>query len=101
MARNKKKWLAAGAAVLGAAIAFATAGCRNDKRSRAVHGEIFPRDEAVRPVDRFVDVQSAAAARADGTLNAYHFDAGGDLNTLGRTKLDMMLRDDNAATHVV
>jgi hypothetical protein len=46
-------------------------------------------------------VQSAAAARSDATLNNYHFDRGGALNSLGRAKLDLMLKDDEASLPMV
>jgi hypothetical protein len=86
-------------ALLGAAcgaLVGAAAGCQNDP-NHPIHGELFPPDEAVRPVDRAVEVQSAAAARSDATLNNYHFDRGGVLNSLGRAKLDLMLKDDDAS----
>ncbi len=86
---------AAGGAALGMA-----AGCRN-KADRAIHGELFPPDEQVRPVDRMVEVQSASAARRDATLNALHFDRGAALNSLGRAKLDLMLRDDDESLPLV
>ena len=45
--------------------------------------------EQVTPV---FEAQAARGARHDGTLYAHHFD-GGNLNSLGRDKLDLMLRD--------
>lgn len=90
------------AAVLAAAGIFSAAGCQRDgQRAQVIHGETFQPDGAPRPVDRFVHVQSAAAARADATLNSAHFDGAADLNSLGRAKLDLMLRDDNAASPFV
>ena len=86
----------AGGAVLGLA-----AGCGGGAADQANHGEMFPPDEEVRPVDRMVEVQSAAAARADATLNAYHFDRGAALNSLGKAKLDLMLRDDDESLPLV
>ena len=89
-------------ALLAAAAIFLVAGCQRDgRRAQVIHGETFPPDGAPRPVDRFVHVQSAAAARADATLNGAHFDGAADLNSLGRAKLDLMLRDDNAASPFV
>lgn len=97
-------------ALLGAAAVLAAAsavGCQNDRdgaratRPRVVHGEQFPAEGQVRPVERFVHVQSAAAARSDATLNADHFDGRGSLNSLGRRKLDLMLHDDSAPPLVV
>ena len=90
------------AALLAAAAVSAAAGCGGDgPRPRVIHGETFQPDGAPRPVDRFVHVQSAAAARSDATLNAAHFDGTADLNSLGRAKLDLMLRDDSAAAPFV
>jgi hypothetical protein len=88
--------------VLGVVLATAlfVGGCQNDNRDgsarRVIHGESFQADGERRDVDRFIDVQSAAAARIDGTLTSAHFDADGGLNSLGRRKLDLMVRDDAA-----
>ena len=62
---------------------------------------MFPGDGDERAVDRFVKVQSASAARADATLNDHHFDRGGELNSLGRAKLDLMMKDDEASLPMV
>ena len=87
---------AALAAVLGAA-----AGCQNDNGNADIHGTSFPKDGEPRAIDRFVQAQSAAAARADATLSNAHFDHDGGLNSLGRAKLDHMLRDDEASWPLV
>ncbi len=72
-----------------------TAGCQsNDKKPKTLHGEDFP-DERDLTVSRFEEVQAATAARKDATLRAPEFDAG-ELNSLGRSKLDLMLKDDDA-----
>ena len=84
---------------VGAVIGFAT-GCQG-KPDHAIHGEMFPGDNEIRPVDRAVEVQAAAAARNDSTLNAYHFDRGAALNSLGKAKLDLMLRDDDESLPLV
>jgi len=84
----------------GAAVCLA-AGCQNDRHNHAMHGELFPPDEQVRPVDRAIDVQAAAAARSDATLYTYHFDRSAALNSLGKAKLDLMLRDDDDASPLV
>lgn len=78
-----------------------TSGCQRDRDAGAAYGDRFPADDQVRPVDRFIHVQSASAARADATLNDAHFDGRGALNSLGRQKLDFMLRDDDAAAPLV
>lgn len=90
-------------ALLGALAAVASLqGCQKDNGAgQVVHGETFPADEEARAVDRFVQVQSAAAARTDPTLNASHFDGGRGLNSLGEQKLDLMLRDDDRRRPVV
>ena len=86
--------------VAGGAVIGLAHGCQS-KPDQAIHGEMFPGDNDVRPVDRMVEVQAAAAARTDSTLNAYHFDRGAALNSLGRAKLDMMLRDDDETLPLV
>ena len=98
-----------GAPALLGALALATAaGCRAGRDSGAAtgapggrdparvtsHGERFPADGEIRPVHRFVRVQSAAAARSGAMLHPHHFDDAGDFNSLGRRKLDLMLQDD-------
>lgn len=80
-------------------LVLAMLGCRRDRGN--AYGEKFPTDDEPRAVDRFVQVQSASAARADATLTAHHFDGRGALNSLGRQKLDLMLRDDDAADPLV
>ena len=87
-------------AALGAAALLAVAGCHNEQNTDATFGQ-FAADGQERAVDRFGQVQSAAAARADATLNGYHFDNGRDLNSLGRAKLDGMTRADVAPPLVI
>ncbi len=55
----------------------------------------FPEEGSFRPHQRMADIQRANGARADGNLYAVHFtdDA---LNSLGRSKLDAMLRDEES-----
>lgn len=81
----------------------ATAGCgKNRGQERGtLHGERFLADGAPRPVNRFADVQSATGARLDGTLYACHFDGPSGLNSLGRRKLDLMLKGDAAPPMIV
>src|SRR5213592_1110073 len=98
--RTKKIIRLALLGVAGGAVIGLAAGCQSGP-DRAIHGEMFPADEQVRPVDRMVDVQSAAAARSDATLNDSHFGRGASLNSLGRARLDLMLRDDDDATPLV
>lgn len=69
-------------------------GCQSDKDEvgdgRA--GEDFLRDDETSAVTRIADRQTAAGARTDATLRAYHFTHAG-LNSLGREKLDFILAD--------
>src|SRR5205085_6193394 len=90
-------------ALAGALAIVTIAGCQRDRAGdRAeIYGESFPADGEPRALDRFAQVQSAAAARTDATLGPEHFDGRGSLNSLGRQKLGLMLRDDDAAPMVV
>ena len=106
--RPSRVALAGAAALLAAAT---VAGCRSNHDASATdthapdrsarHGEQFARDTDPRPVDAFVSVQSANGARSDATLTVDHFDARGALNSLGRHKLDAMLRADEPAPLLV
>ena len=59
----------------------------------------FSAEGVVRAPQRMAEIQRSAGARHDGNLYAAHFtdDA---LNSLGRAKLDAMLRDDEAVRPV-
>jgi hypothetical protein len=59
----------------------------------------FPQAGTIRSHERMADIQRANGARGDGNLHAAHFtdDA---LNSLGRAKLDAMLRDDESVRPV-
>src|SRR3954453_19148544 len=89
-------------APLAAAFAVATAaGCQQHKQPDArVNGADFRPEGETRSVQRFTEVQMAAGARTDATLRTYEFDCG-DLNSLGRQKVDLLLKDDNACTPLV
>ncbi len=91
---SARRRIGAGLGIACAAALFLR-GCQNDRR--VIHGETFPADGEKRDVDLLIDVQSAAAARADATLTAAHFDGDGGINSLGRQKLDLMLRDDEGS----
>src|SRR5688572_22529468 len=71
------------------------AGCQR-KDIEVVRGEDFRPESERRSVAYFVEAQAASGARADATLRPYHFN-GAELNSLGRAKLDLMLKDDEAA----
>lgn len=76
------------------ALAACGGGCQSDKDEVADGraGEDFLRDDETSAVTRIVDRQTAAGARTDATLRAYHFTHAG-LNSLGREKLDFILAD--------
>ncbi|HEX2972528.1 MAG TPA: hypothetical protein VHP11_09345, partial [Tepidisphaeraceae bacterium] len=65
------------------------AGCRSSNKPE---GEIFLPEGQVRDVDRMAAAQAAAGARADAMLYPRHFD-GGELNSLGQSKLHLMVAD--------
>src|SRR6476469_4930405 len=90
---NAMAWLAAALVVLGAG------GCKStpekdDTAPKAkvdVHDE-FRQDAENERVTRFVDIQSSNGARNDAMLYPSHF-TGGHLNSLGRSKVLLMLED--------
>src|SRR5438270_3508463 len=84
--------LIAGSSML---IALLSSGCEQDRQQRQAMGEFFPQPGEVRDVQRIERVQEASGARADATLQPAHFDKG-ELNSLGREKLLLMLDDDDA-----
>ena len=70
--------------------AASAAGCQPERNDSIVHGEDFPAADTFRPSHEYIELEAANAARADGTLRKYHFDAG-DLNSLGEERLDLIL----------
>jgi hypothetical protein len=60
----------------------------------------FPPEDDSRSYRRFMIAQAAAGARHDGMLYEYHFD-GDVLNSLGQSKLSLMLKDNDRAFPVV
>ena len=102
---NAMAWLAAALVVLGAG------GCKStpDKSdgtttAKAEMHDEFRQDADNERVTRFVDIQSSNGARNDGMLYPIHF-TGGHLNSLGRTKVLLMLEDcdscDPTTVHLV
>ncbi|MBC8105453.1 MAG: hypothetical protein H7Z14_02590, partial [Anaerolineae bacterium] len=89
---NINKITFAGVAVAGLLIV----GCQTDQSSVT---DFFPDDEA-RSTQNFMTAQAAAGARADATLQPMHFD-GDHLNSLGESKLDLLLKDDDTSNMVV
>lgn len=81
------KWISGLAAT---ALAMATAGgCSSQP---IAHAEDFNPPGATTPVGQFAQAQAAAGAHADGMLYAQHFNAAGQLNSLGQVKLDLLLK---------
>ena len=87
------KMMTVSAAASAALLALAGAGCNN--KNEAAQNAIFKPDGQER-VSAFADVQAANGARNDAMLYAHHFD-GGQLNSLGRAKVLLMLDDAPAA----
>jgi hypothetical protein len=73
----------------------AGAGCNNSKQEAAQNAIFKP--EGQERVSAFADVQAANGARNDAMLYAHHFD-GGQLNSLGRAKVLLMLDDPTTAS---
>jgi hypothetical protein len=80
-------------AVLFSAAILPFAGCQ--QAAPINHADDFAPDNQVTQVEKLADAQAARGARADATLYAIHFD-GEHLNSLGRAKLDLMLKDDSS-----
>jgi hypothetical protein len=79
----------------------AVAGCKNSKKPEGrVDGAAFRPQGETRTVNKFVETQVSAGSRKDGTLRAFHFDRE-NLNSLGRKKLEEMVRDDDAAVPLI
>jgi len=77
-------------AATAAAATVLALGCTNNKNEEAQNALFKP--EGQERVSKFVDVQASNGARADGMLYAHHF-TGGRLNSLGRSKVLLMLED--------
>lgn len=88
------------AAVVTAACLLAAAGGCQKKAKDVTRGEDFRPEGEKRAVHRFAEAQAASAARADATLRAVHFN-GPELNSLGRARLDLMLKDDEPVEPLV
>lgn len=89
-------------AVFAAATAFsaAAAGCHHGAQATKLHAEKFAPDDEPHAVHNFAAAQAAAGDRADATLHGSHFNAQG-VNSLGREKLDLMLRAEEAPQPLV
>jgi hypothetical protein len=90
-------------AFAAATLAFvAGAGCSKMKKApdSRIDGAAFRPEGEERTVNKFIETQVASGSRRDGTLRSFHFDHD-SLNSLGRKKLDEMLRDDDIANPLV
>jgi hypothetical protein len=71
------------------------AGCSSNQSSQTSQETFFQSPDEVPLATRMFDTQAARGARADATLYPQHFD-GARLNSLGKSKIDLMLRDTEA-----
>lgn len=85
-------WLMTTAALL--------AGCHHESDPNPDRADAFAVEPAVHPSQQVMVAQAASGAREDGTLHAVHFD-GTELNSLGRQKLGLMVRDEDASGTLV
>ncbi len=78
-------------ALLLAAV-LALAGCSQDPSAKPAKESFFQSPDETPLATRLFDTQAARGARMDATLYPQHFD-GAHLNSLGKSKVDLMLRD--------
>jgi len=90
-----RRSLAAAALVL--ATGLAAGGCQENQ---SADDQFLPEESPTRASRQIAEAQAASGARADGNLRPTHFE-GATLNSLGRAKLDLMLRDAEAAPPVL
>ena len=74
------------------AAVLALAGCSANQSSKPAPDAFFQSPDELPLTTRLLDTQAARGARADATLYPQHFD-GARLNSLGKSKLDLMLHD--------
>ena len=78
-------------AIVVLAAGAAAAGCQNKpKTAHRVDPEFLP-NQSSEAIWNFANAQSAAGAQRDPSLYSIHFDEGGNLNSLGRDKLALMM----------
>ncbi|HEY0007402.1 MAG TPA: hypothetical protein VGB55_01655 [Tepidisphaeraceae bacterium] len=75
-------------------VAVAAIGCKSETNSFAMNDQFQP-DNEPRQVHNIFHQQAAIGNREDGQLYAVHFNEG-ELNSLGRAKLDSMTRPGDA-----
>jgi hypothetical protein len=88
--RMRKAILICGSSMI---IALYINGCSQSDAQKQADANFFTPPGQIRDTQRIEHAQMAAGAREDATLLAYHFDKG-ELNSLGREKLSLMLDDD-------
>lgn len=79
------------------------AGCAHqaeNPKPAVAHGEVFTEPGAVTSIGRLNQAQAANGAKADAMLYPRHFD-GDQLNALGQTKLDLILKASTAGKPAV
>jgi hypothetical protein len=76
--------------ILLTASIFLLAGCQ--QQTAINHADDFAPDDQPKAINRQTDAQAERGAGADATLYACHFD-GANLNSLGKAKLDLILKD--------
>ena len=89
----KKTTLLKSIQFVAAAILFS--GCA--QTAPVEHSEAFAPDDQPRAINRLMDAQAARGAASDATLFTCHF-TGANLNSLGTSKLDLMLADSSTGT---
>ena len=85
---NWMAWLTAAAVV----VLGASAGCDKNKAEREKADNAFFKGDGIDRVSPAITVQATNGARNDAMLYPHHFD-GGHLNSLGRSKVLLMLED--------
>ena len=73
-------------------LAFVLTGCTQNHPATTTQDPFFQSPDEVPLATRLFDTQAARGARVDATLYPQHFD-GQRLNSLGKSKIDLMLRD--------
>ncbi|HSV13947.1 MAG TPA: hypothetical protein VLI90_06780 [Tepidisphaeraceae bacterium] len=76
------------------------AGCHSNPNQKIAHGEEFSDEKAATSVGQMAQAQTAAGAKNDGMLYDHNFH-GTKLNSLGQTKLDLIVKGTPAGDPVV
>jgi hypothetical protein len=79
------------------------AGCQDNKQTAHHDKKMEPPKHMTEPgreIDRMIEMQAAVGAKNDATLYPQHFD-GGELNSLGRSKLALLMRANQGSPRTV